>query len=173
MKFRFLLAAVIAFLPVSGMAEVKLASPSALLIEHRYSTTATPAAAWQVLVHPELYWPSDHTWSGDARNMSLDPVAAGCFCERWPSGSADHGRVVMAVPGERLRILALLGPFQELAVSGVLTVVLSPKADGTEATVTYRVSGDDSHKLDAMAPIVDKVIGLQFAGFARLAGSSK
>jgi hypothetical protein len=35
--------------------------------------------------------------------------------------------------------------------------------------VTYRISGDASHKLDTFVPVVDKVIGLQFGAFAAYA----
>jgi hypothetical protein len=33
--------------------------------------------------------------------------------------------------------------------------------------VEYRVSGDSSHSLTAIAPVVDRVIGEQFGRFAR------
>lgn len=159
-------------LPLTAVAEVKLATPGALVIEHRFTFQATPAAAWNALVHPERYWPGGHTWSGDARNLSLVPEAGGCFCERWAGGSAEHGRVVMAVPGKQLRFIGSLGPFQELAVSGVLTISLDPGESGTEAVVTYRLSGDDSQRLGDMAAVVDPVIRQQFAGFAALASAS-
>jgi hypothetical protein len=32
--------------------------------------------------------------------------------------------------------------------------------------VTYRVSGDPAHELDGLAPAVDRVLGMQFGGFA-------
>ena len=80
----------------------------------------------------------------------------------------------MAQPGELLRIRGALGPLQDMAVSGVLTVKLNATASGgTEATVTYRVSGDASHKLDAFIPAVDQVIGLQFGAFAAFASAPK
>lgn len=163
------LAAALVCSPWAAQAEVQSRSADSLVIEHRYTLAATPEAAWEVLVHPERYWPADHTWSGDAANLSLAPEAGGCYCERWAAGSAEHGRVVMAVPGKLLRIRGAFGPFQEMAVTGVLTVRLEPVAAGTEAIVTYRLSGDASHRLDAMATGVDPVIRQQFAGFAALA----
>ena len=163
------LVAALVLSPWATQAEVKSQATDSLVIEHRYALAATPEAAWAVLVHPERYWPADHTWSGDASNLSLAPEAGGCYCERWAAGSAEHGRVVMAVPGKLLRIRGALGPFQEMAVTGVLTVRLEPIAAGTEAVVTYRLSGDASHRLDAMATVVDPVVRQQFAGFAALA----
>jgi uncharacterized protein YndB with AHSA1/START domain len=150
-------------------AEVKLASADALVIEHRFSIAAPPERAWEVLVHPERYWPKEHTWSGDPANLSLAPEAGGCFCERWADASAEHGHVVMAQPGRLLRLRGALGPFQAMAVTGVLTVALAAKDGGTEAVVTYRLSGDASHRLGDMAAGVDPVIRQQFATFATLA----
>lgn len=169
-SFRSLVAALLTLPAVAG-AEVKMASADGAIIEHRFQIAATPQAAWQVLVHPERYWPKDHTWSGEASNLSLVPEAGGCFCERWEGGSAEHGRVVMARPGQLLRFRGSLGPFQEMAVTGVLTVTLAPVESGTEAVVTYRLSGDASHGLSAFIKAVDEVIGLQFGAFAKLASA--
>jgi uncharacterized protein YndB with AHSA1/START domain len=166
MRDRLPLSVLACLLPLTSMAEVKLAAPDALVIEHRFTITATPRAAWEVLVHPERYWPDGHTWSGDAAHLSLVPEAGGCFCERWTDASAEHGRVIMAVPGKLLRFRGSLGPFQELAVAGVLTVRLEPTDAGAEAIVTYRLSGDESHRLGDMAAVVDPVVREQFAAFA-------
>ena len=78
----------------------------------------------------------------------------------------------MAQPGALLRIRGALGPLQDMAVTGVLTIQLKPaSAGGTEATVTYRLSGDASHKLDGFINVVDQVIGQQFGAFATYAST--
>jgi uncharacterized protein YndB with AHSA1/START domain len=166
------LVAALLLLPTVAGAEVKVATAEGAIIEHRFRIAASPEAAWQVLVHPERYWPKDHTWSGDAANLSLAPEAGGCFCERWDGGSAEHGRIVMARPGQLLRFRGSLGPFQEMAVTGVLTVTLAAVESGTEAVVTYRLSGDASHEFASIIKAVDEVVGLQFGGFAKLATES-
>jgi uncharacterized protein YndB with AHSA1/START domain len=166
-----ILVAALLLLSASTGAEVTTATAAGAIVEHRFHIDASPDDAWQVLVHPERYWPKEHTWSGDAANLSLAPEAGGCFCERWDGGSAEHGRVVMARPGRLLRFRGSLGPFQEMAVTGVLTVALAAVATGTEAVVTYRLSGDESHALAAMMKTVDEVIGLQFGAFAQLASA--
>lgn len=150
-------------------ADVARAAPEGFVIEHRFVIEATPAEAWDALVHPERYWPDDHTWSGDSSHLSLLPEAGGCFCERWSEGSAEHGRVVMAIPAKLLRFRGSLGPFQEMAVTGVMTVTLAPRGRGTEAVVTYRLGGDPSQRLGEMATVVDGVVRKQFEGFAALA----
>lgn len=164
--------AALLLLPAAAGAEVKMATAEGAIIEHRFDIAATPAVAWQALIHPERYWPKDHTWSGDAANLSLVPEAGGCFCERWDGGSAEHGRIVMAKPGQLLRFRGSLGPFQEMAVTGVLTVTLEPADSGTRAVVTYRLSGDASHEFAGFIKVVDEVVGLQFGGFARLAAAA-
>jgi len=170
MRARILLGAALGLLSIDCLAEVKQSSPDGALIEHRYELVAAPAEAWQVLLHPERWWPEDHTWSGERANLSLSPVAGGCFCESWPGGSAEHARVLMAVESKVLRLRGSLGPLQDMAVTGVLTVTLSPAGDGTEVVVTYRLSGNPSHALDQFVPVVDKVVGLQFGEFARQVG---
>ena len=167
-----LVAASVAVLIVhSAHAEVRVATPGALVVEHRFQISTAPEAAWAALVHPERYWPNDHTWSGSAANLSLVPEAGGCYCERWAGGSAQHGVVAMALPGKRLRIRGALGPFQEMPVTGVLTVNLAARDGGTEAVVTYSLAGDDAAKLGDMASVVDGVVRQQFAGFAALAST--
>lgn len=165
------IASVAVLLAQGAQAEVRVAAPGALVVEHHFQISATPEAAWAVLVHPERYWPSDHTWSGSAANLSLAPEAGGCYCERWAGGSAQHGVVAMAIPGKQLRIRGALGPFQEMPVTGVLTVSLKAGDGGTEAIVTYRLAGDETSRLADMAGVVDAVVRQQFAGFAALASA--
>jgi uncharacterized protein YndB with AHSA1/START domain len=161
-------------LPAAADAAILQSSADGAVVEHHFQVQASPQAAWSALVHPELWWPSDHTWSGNRANLRLEAQAGGCFCENWGESSAEHGRVVMSQPGRLLRILGALGPMQGMAVSAVLTVTLAPTASGgTDATVTYRVSGDASHKVDTFIPGVDQVIGLQFGAFAAYASATK
>lgn len=164
-------AAVVAGLLLAGTASpsVRQAAADGFTVEHRFTIPAEPAVAWRVLAHPERWWPADHTWSGDPAHLSLEARAGGCFCERWQDASAEHARVVHVRPGALLRLDGALGPLQEMAVTGVLTVKLDATGPGTVATVTYRVSGDASHRLDGLAPAVDRVIGEQFGRFAALA----
>jgi uncharacterized protein YndB with AHSA1/START domain len=169
MRIRYLTMLVAALLWQPATAEVTQASADGAVMEHRFQLAAAPADAWRVLVHPEQWWPVDHTWSGNRANLGLAPVAGGCYCETWDGGSAEHARVVMAIPGKLLRLRGSLGPLQDMAVTGVLTVSLAANEHGTEAIVTYRLSGDGSHQLDKFVPVVDKVIGQQFGAFAALA----
>jgi uncharacterized protein YndB with AHSA1/START domain len=154
-------------------AEVVQSSPAGVTLQHRYDIGATPAEAWQALVHPGSWWPQDHNWSGNSSNMRLVPEAGGCFCEQWEGGSVEHGRVISAMEPRLLRFEGALGPLQEMAVTAVLTVALEPTESGTKAVVTYRVSGDASHAIDQFAPVVDQVVGQQFGAFAAYASRDR
>jgi uncharacterized protein YndB with AHSA1/START domain len=166
-------AMLLAVLPCLASAEVKHATADAFLIEQRLSIAAPASRVWESLLHPEDWWPSDHTWSGDRRNLSLSAQAGACFCERWTGGSVEHGRVIMAMPETLLRLSAALGPLQEMGISGVITVTLEEKDGKTAVVVTHRVSGDAAHKLDALAPIVDQVNALQFGGLVAAAQEAR
>jgi uncharacterized protein YndB with AHSA1/START domain len=166
-----LLAVLVLLVSTTAQAEVKQSAPDGFIVEHRLSFAATPEKAWPLLAQPARWWPKEHTWSGDAANLSLETKLGGCFCERWKDGGAEHGRVIMLRTHKLLRLNAALGPMQDMAVSGVLSIALSAKDEGTEAIVTYRVSGTSAHNLDKIAPVVDQVVGLQFGGWASLAGN--
>lgn len=155
--------------PDAARAKVEASAGDMLLVRHTYALATTPAKAWQALVHPERWWPSAHTWSGDAKRLRLSAEAGGCFCERWADGSAEHGRVILARREAMLRLDAPLGPLQEMGLAGLLQVTLKGDGDTTVADVTFRVSGDSAHALGTMAPVIDQVIGEQFGRYAAFA----
>lgn len=156
-------------------AEVVSASPSAFLVPAEGVAAAPVERAWRALGRIGHWWNSAHTYSSDARRMSLDMRAGGCFCERWGEGhSVEHGRVVLVMEegGARtLRFIGALGPLQELGTSGVMTIVVAPEPDGARITMSYRVAGDSALGLDALAPLVDQVIQEQFARLVRYSGT--
>jgi uncharacterized protein YndB with AHSA1/START domain len=165
-RIRMSIFAALACWPLAASPEVKSAAADSFLIQQSYVIKAPAAKVWESLLHPERWWPADHTWSGKRENLRLDPAVGGCFCERWGGNAVEHGRVVLVMPRKMLRLEAALGPLQELAVSGVITVALEEKDGATTVTMTHRVSGDVSQKLDAFAPIVDQVNAQQFGGLA-------
>lgn len=154
-------------------AEVKQATPDTMLLVYEHVVDAPPGAVYEAIGKIAQWWEDSHTWSGNARNLSLDLQAGGCMCERWDKGSVAHARVLLAMPGETLRLDAPFGPLQEMAVSAVLTFAVKPAATGTTLTVTYRVSGNAAHGLDKLAAVVDGVLGAQTARLERFAETGK
>ena len=167
------IAALIALICVAApaRAEVTSASPSAFVIQAEADVAASPAETWRRLLRVEHWWNSAHTYSGDARRLSLDPRAGGCWCERWGEGqSVEHMRVVLVMENEGIRTLRAvggLGPLQEMGVNGVLTFTVAPLASGAKITMTYRVTGDAALGLDQIAPGVDGVLLEQFGRLSR------
>jgi uncharacterized protein YndB with AHSA1/START domain len=156
------------FVAGSVAAEVKESAPDGFLVTIAATMPATPAKVYAALAQPQAWWSSEHTWSGAAANLSLKLEAGGCFCERWKDGSAEHGRVIMALPDKLLRLDAALGPLQEFSLKGILSFWLKPGDDGgTQLGVEYRVNGASASSLDKFAPNVDDVLQTQVARLVR------
>ena len=136
-------------------------SPAGFLVTIRLESRATPHQFYAALSHVGNWWNKEHTWSGDAANLSLATEASACFCERWAGGSVEHARVVYAAKDSTLRLHGALGPLQALAVRGALTFAFAAKDAKTIVQVTYRVAGNAASGLDDLAAPVDGVIGEQ------------
>ena len=156
----------------SARAEIRQVAADGFFLVYSAPLDVDTTKAWADLVQVQKWWSSEHTWSGKAANLSLNAEADGCFCERWSAGSAEHGRVLMALPGKLLRIDAALGPLQEHALKGVLNVWLREDDYGkARIDVEYRVNGTSISGLDALAPQVDAVLGAQVSRLVRFISS--
>lgn len=148
-------------------AEVKDSSPSGFTIENTVSVPVDAKTAWRGLVdHVGDWWPSDHTWWGKAKNLSIDARAGGCFCEIAGRRQAEHMHVVMVVPGELLRMKGALGPLQGMGLDGVLEFRLATSADGqgTDITMWFRNGGYTPDDLTKFVGVVDAVQKQQLGG---------
>lgn len=165
-----IIALLILLITSTGHAEVVHQSASGFHIRHRLVLSAEPKAVYQALSRVGRWWESAHSFSGDARNLSLEAKAGGCFCEQGKGMSIEHARVIHADKNKRLRLVGALGPLQELAVSGTLSFTLKPETSGTELLLDYRVSGhlaDEPKGLAIWAGPVDSVLGIQMARLQR------
>ena len=81
-------------------ADVASAAPGAFVLAAEADVAASPAEAYAALTRIGRWWNGEHSYSHDARRLSLDARAGGCFCERWAGGSVEHGRVLMAFERE-------------------------------------------------------------------------
>lgn len=138
-------------------AETSQISPTGFTVTVVRDINTPPSRVWRAIGQVDRWWSPEHTWSGNARNLSLLMRVGGCFCERWPRGDVEHGRVINATDSQVLRLLAPLGPLQALPVNAVLTFTLAGTDGGTRLTVTYLVAGGGTD-LAALAGPVDSVI---------------
>lgn len=157
----------------SGLAraEVVEARPDGFLVTISMQTKASPSAVYEMLVKPQKWWSGEYTWSGDPARLSLVPEAGGCWCERWEQGTAEHGRVRMALPGRMLRLDMVPGPLQDLPLRGVLTWWIRDGEDEVAPTaldLEYRIGGPDWAGLDEAAADVDTMFSKQVERLHRL-----
>ena len=150
-------------------AEVVSAEPAGFRIRHVVEAAGVPPpTVWAALSDVGKWWDPEHTYSGDARNLSLDPVVRGCFCEKLSLYSGvEHAHVIYAQPAKILRLSGALGPLQEFGVSGSLTWQIEAAGGGSRITLTYNVGGQADRPLSEWAPIVDEVLGVQARRLSR------
>ncbi len=129
---------------------------------------------WDILVEPRLWWSSEHTFSGDARNLSLTPLPGGEWLETLPGGGGVRHLVVVWIrPPSALRFEGALGPLQGLGVVGHLTFTLKAQGDATTVSETYDVGGHAPGGLQTMAGPVDGVLGQQLLRLKAVAETGK
>jgi uncharacterized protein YndB with AHSA1/START domain len=156
---KLLLTALLTGCSGTALAEVKSATAAGFEVEAKVTVPAPPAEAYAGLGRIGAWWNPEHSYSGKAANLRLEPRAGGCFCETMDGGgSIEHLRVVYAQPGQILRLQGGLGPFQAEAAAGTLTWTLKQVAGGTEVTQSYVVGGYVRSGADKLAPIVDAVM---------------
>lgn len=129
------------------------------------TVSGSPADAYRIVSGSiGEWWHPDHTYSGDARNMSIDVPSGGCFCEQLANGGiVRHMTVVYANPGATLRLTGGLGPLQEMAAAGTLTWNFTAAPGGTTIEMTFSAFGYHPKGLGSMAGIFDAVLGEQMA----------
>ncbi|MBL8342183.1 MAG: SRPBCC family protein [Rubrivivax sp.] len=157
-----------------AQAEVTQVSAQGFTVVIAHTVESDPDRVWQAFTQLPQWWNNQHTWSGQAANMSLEAQAGGCWCERWGNGqSVMHGQVVMVQPGSALRLNAWLGPLQELAVAGVITFGTVRRDGATRLRVTYRVAGAPEAGFEKLAPVVDRVLSEQVARLKKFIETGK
>jgi len=155
--------ALVAFASAHAAGDVVESTATGLMVKSVQPIAASTGQVFQALVKDVgRWWDPEHTYSGDARNLSIEPRPGGCFCERLPrQGGVAHATVILVMPGQKLRLSGALGPLQEAAVSGTLTWDLVEREGRTEATVTYVVGGYRQGGLQTLAAPIDSVLSLQ------------
>lgn len=163
MRFLTVLFALCALLQSPARAEIVNAGPNGFNIRHVIEAPNVAAPViWAALADVGKWWDPEHTYSGDARNLSLDPVVRGCFCEKLSLyAGIEHATVVYAQPAKILRLNGALGPLQEFGVNGSLTWQIEAAGGGSRITMTYNVGGFADRPLSDWAPIVDEVLATQ------------
>ena len=169
MRLRLILvSAALSAAPLPAAAEVTASSDRGFVSHNEVLVDVSPAQAWAEMLRPAGWWNGDHSYSGNAANMTIDARVGGCFCEAIPgpagepAGQIEHMRVLYLAPGSTLRMTGGLGPLQSEAVTAVLTMTVKPEGEMTRISWDYVVGGYGRLDLARIAPLVDMVIGEQF-----------
>jgi uncharacterized protein YndB with AHSA1/START domain len=163
MLTRAVLVLTLAVVTRGASASVVEVTASGFLVKNEVSIHAPPEKVYRALVYEVgHWWNSEHTYSGDSRNLSIDARAGGCFCERLASGgAAEHMTIVYLQPNKVLRMAGALGPLQAAGLAGSLTWKLVDADGATTLQLTYSVGGYMAGGFNKIAPAVDAVLNEQ------------
>ena len=155
-------------------AEVVSTTSDGFVTRETATVAASPLETWLALIKPGDWWNDQHTWSGDAANLTLTPQAGGCFCETIPGddgsdgyamdGSAQHAMIVQSFPLRVLRLRGGLGPLQGEPATGILTITLKEVDGGTRVLWEYNVGGPMRFEIAQISKSVDAVMTEQLRG---------
>ena len=131
-------------------------------LHYAFKTAAAPERTYAAITGVARWWDSDHTYSGNASNLSLDAHAGGCWCEQLADGgSVQHMTVLAAMPGRMLRLSGGLGPLQAGAVNAVMTWTIKRDGSGSDVSMSYLVDGYFPGGLGNVRGDVDAVLSHQ------------
>ncbi len=159
--FRLLTAAAALLVATPASAEVIARTADGFTLRYQLAMESTPDDILSTMSHVSDWWDSAHTYSGDARNITIDMTPGGCWCETLPNGTDFRHGTVVAVETDRLAFNAPFGPLNGKATRADLTVTWPGENRGWMVTWVMAVEGPG---LGAYADGVDAVMG---AGFNR------
>jgi uncharacterized protein YndB with AHSA1/START domain len=135
-------------------------TPTGFLVKLETDVHAPPAKVYEALVGQiGLWWNPEHTYSHDAKNLSIDARPGGCFCEKLPNGGGiEHLRVIYIAPPQVVRFSGALGPLQASGVAGSMTWKLSGGSDTTRFELSYSVGGFIPGGFEKIAPAVEAML---------------
>jgi hypothetical protein len=173
-KLMAAIVSVMAFAPNVG-AEVIDSASNGFSIRHVIEVELTRAEVYTLAVNNVAdWWNDDHTFSGSADNMYIEPRALGCFCEVIGEGATVvHLTVTFVSPGQMIRLSGGLGPLGLMGANGNMTWEFADSDTGTVVTLTYAVGGYLDGGLDAVAVAVDGVLVEQMSRLKAYAEQQK
>jgi uncharacterized protein YndB with AHSA1/START domain len=164
MRCPFLLSAAVLVLAANRVpAEVADSASNGFVVKITVNIKAAPDEVYRRIVrNVGDWWNSEHTFSHDSHNLSIEEKAMGCFCEKLPNnGGVRHMEVTYLAPGKALILSGALGPLNAIAAAGNMTFQLSAADGGTKLDVTYAVHGYLKAGMNTWAAPVDGVLSEQ------------
>jgi uncharacterized protein YndB with AHSA1/START domain len=138
-------------------------SSTGFLVKLEANINAPAAKVYDAVVgQVGSWWNPEHTYSHDAKNLSIDARPGGCFCEKLPNGGGiEHLRVVYVAPPQVIRFSGALGPLQASGVAGSMTWKLTGGPGSTRFELAYSVGGFIQGGFEKIAPAVEAMLSEQ------------
>jgi hypothetical protein len=156
------IAAFVLLIGTPASAEVVSASANGFEVRETASLSVPPASAFAAFGRIGSWWSGQHSFSGNAANLTLALEPGGCLCERLADGGGvQHMRIAYVEPDKRVLLTGSLGPLLFQATTGVMDVEFKPAGAGTQLVLDYRVAGFFNGGADKLAPAVDAVLAEQ------------
>jgi hypothetical protein len=149
-----------------AFAEVKSVGAGGFVLRHEAVLPMTQAAAFKRFAAIDAWWNPAHTYSGEAKALSLSLKPGGCWCEKLKNGFVEHMRVTYLDAPGAVRLSGGLGPLAAMGADGAMDVTFTPEGEGVKAVLTYSVSGYSANGWEKLAPVFDRVLAEQWARFA-------
>jgi hypothetical protein len=168
-----IVAILLLLLVATSHAEVTDSASNGFTIRHVSNVALDRVALYQLGVNQVGdWWNDDHTFSGSAGNMYIEPRALGCFCEViGDAATVVHLTVTFVSPGQMIRLSGGLGPLGLMGANGNMTWEFADADDGATMTLTYAVGGYLDGGLDSVAAAVDGVLMEQMSRLKSFAES--
>ncbi len=156
-------------LAVPARSEVVSTSANAASIRISVPIAAAPDKVYASFLAIGKWWDKEHTYSGDAANLSLTATPGGCFCESLPGGGGVlHMTVVNVEPNQRVTLSGALGPLQTAGIAGAMSFSFVPKDSATELVLVYNFAGSYPNGIPSIAGGVNAVLTAQVERLKRL-----
>lgn len=163
-------------LPSLAHAKIVAKSATGFVVEHQIELKSDAKSAYDAFTKIGSWWASSHSFSGEAKNITIDTTPGGCWCEALPNGGfVKHMDVVHAAPGAMLVFSGGLGPLHFTGVAGSMTVRFqaAKNAGITTMTLRYDVGGRDDKNFEEISKAVDGVLAEQIARYKNFATAEK
>lgn len=153
-------------LALPGHSEVLQADAVGFTAGGKIISTQPLARVWQELMSVANWWEDSHSFSANAANMVFD-VEGACFCERWDGNEVRHLELVHLRKQKKLVFRGALGPLQDQAIVGALSIELKPADDNVSVHWQYRVYGRLTGDMGEWSKAVDGVLSTQFGNLQK------
>ncbi len=138
------------------MGEVLRNDKTGFVTRSEVQIAANAADVYDLFERISEWWDSEHSFSLDANNLSIDLRPGGLFKEKLPNGGGVlHSTVIFASRGRLIRLSGALGPLQNLGAHGTLSIEFQEVEGETKLSAVYEVIG---HDLNDWASPVERVL---------------